>query len=90
MCAKFRAFRKWLQESFWCKLNIHLVPRKMAFESQGAVFQGGICSGCDVLKQGKFLGNVWTEEKEVNGIIALSGYNIAPMEAQGYTVIPIP
>ena len=36
----------------------HGVPADWAFEHYGAVFQGGICSICDKLNQGKFLGNV--------------------------------
>lgn len=41
------------------------LPKNWAFESRGAVFQGGIFPDCDQLVQGKFLGNAWTKEETV-------------------------
>lgn len=47
-----------------CVKEKHPIPKNWAFESGGAVFQGGICPDCGKLVQGKFLGNVWTKESE--------------------------
>lgn len=47
-----------------CLDNKHHIPDNLAFESGGAVFQGGICMDCGSLIKGRFLGNSWTKESK--------------------------
>ena len=47
-----------------CLLGIHNVPGHLTYyRYYGAVFQGGECLRCKKWKQGKFLFNVWDEDK---------------------------
>lgn len=51
------------REPLKCKKG-HNLPANSAVESYGAVFEGGVCSICGELVQGKFLGNAWSGEEE--------------------------
>ncbi|MDA2936487.1 hypothetical protein MYX06_04685 [Patescibacteria group bacterium AH-259-L05] len=80
-----RSFKKCLR----CLRGLHNLPSHWAFEFYGAVFVGGTCPVCGRLKQKKFLGNVWTEEEEREGIVVLKGYDISFAQRQGYEVRPL-
>lgn len=70
-----------------CLFGLHCVPKNRAFESYGAVFAGGICPRCGKLKQGKFLGNVWTTEiRRTKGPNSLKGRDISFATDAGYEV----
>lgn len=73
-----------------CVFLGHALPDKSAFESIGALFEGGICTRCGGLSQGKFLGNVWTSEKEEDGVIILEGYDLSKAFERGLRVRQIP
>ncbi len=60
-----------------CLFGKHILPLNGIMESYGAVFLGGWCPRCDRLVQRKFIYNIWdpSTEKEVNGVIQLTGAN---------------
>ncbi len=83
-------FRPKWTDRITCLFLGHALLDNCAFESQGALFVGGVCARCKKLVQGKFLGNVWTSEKEEDGIIILSGYDLTPAFEKNLQVCQIP
>ncbi len=75
---------KEISDALRCLAGIHCVPQNWCFEECAAIFEGGICPRCGKLKQGKFLGNLWTEEVETEYGIELRGSNISSVTDQGY------
>ena len=72
-----------------CMFTGHRLPMNCAFESQMALFVGGICTRCDKLVQGEFLGNCWTEEVDKGYVIELKGYDLTPAFEKGLRVCRI-
>ena len=72
-----------------CFFGIHSIRKNSAFYTMGAVFAGGFCTACGDFKQGKFLGNVWTEEIKHETHTELKGFDISFATEQGYTVKPL-
>lgn len=88
MPKKLIAIAKEVLAKWKCRIGKHHVPKDWAFEEMAAIFAGGICPRCGQLKQGKFLGNVWTHEKKLPGnIIHLNGFDISFAISNGYKVI---
>jgi len=72
---------------FRCLLGIHCVPKHWAYEDLGAIFAGGVCPRCGVLKAGKFLCNTWNEIiMRSDGVIELHGYDVTPVTGLGYEI----
>ena len=67
-----------------CLLEIHCVPQNWCFEEYAAIFVGGICPQCGILKKGKFLGNIWIGEVQKGGYIEFSGSRVSLLTEQGY------
>ncbi len=88
MLEKLRFLLKEMPAELKCWIGKHHVPDDWAFEEMAAIFAGGICLRCGKLKQGKFLGNVWTHEEKLPGFgTHLSGFDISFATSKGYKVI---
>lgn len=78
---------KELLADFKCRIGKHHVSKDWAFEEMAAIFAGGVCPRCGKLKQGKFLGNVWTgSEKLPGGGEMLTGFDVSFAASQGYKI----
>ena len=75
----------------WRNYCEHGVPADWAFESYGAIFQGGICPTCGKLNQGKFLGNTSGMYEIIDGeSVPCEGKPISYFRKLGWKINRIP
>ena len=72
---------------FKCLFGVHHVPERWAYEYIAAIFAGGVCPRCGVVKQGKFLCNLWTATMiTADGVVELTGHDITTATRLGYEI----
>lgn len=70
-----------------CLIFGHDVPEDMAFEIRRALYKGGFCRSCGKLIPGEFIGNVWTEEFQLQGYQEFRGYDVSAATKRGLKVM---